>query len=39
VWPVLTGARAVHSGRVGDYVAWLLAGTAAIGGALALALP
>lgn len=39
VWPVLTGARAVHSGRVGDYVAWLLAGTAAIGGALTLALP
>jgi multicomponent Na+:H+ antiporter subunit D len=30
--------RDVHSGRVGDYVAWVVAGTAALGTACALAL-
>jgi multicomponent Na+:H+ antiporter subunit D len=30
--------KAVHSGHVGDYVAWLTFGTAVIGGAFALAL-
>ena len=25
------GVRALHSGHVGDYVAWLVAGTAALG--------
>src|SRR5207247_1296693 len=30
--------RALHSGRVGDYVAWLVSGVAALGGALALSL-
>lgn len=30
--------RAVHSGHVGDYVAWLVLGVAVLGGALALAL-
>jgi len=34
----LAPLRAVHSGRVGDYVAWLVSGVAALGGALALAL-
>jgi multicomponent Na+:H+ antiporter subunit D len=28
--------RAVHSGHIGDYVAWLVFGTGVIGGALAL---
>jgi multicomponent Na+:H+ antiporter subunit D len=28
--------RAVHSGQIGDYVAWLVFGTAVIGGALAV---
>ncbi len=28
--------RAVHSGVVGDYVVWLLLGTAVLGGLLAL---
>ncbi len=30
--------RALHSGHVGDYVAWLVAGFTALGGAFALAL-
>jgi multicomponent Na+:H+ antiporter subunit D len=30
--------RALHSGHVGDYVAWLVAGVAALGGAFAIAL-
>jgi multicomponent Na+:H+ antiporter subunit D len=30
--------RALHSGRIGDYVAWLVLGAAALGGACALAL-
>jgi hypothetical protein len=30
--------RAVHSGVIGDYVAWLTFGVAALGGLLALAL-
>jgi hypothetical protein len=30
--------RRLHSGQVGDYVAWLTVGVAAFGGALALAL-
>jgi hypothetical protein len=30
--------RAVHSGHVGDYVAWLTFGVAAVGGLLALAI-
>jgi multicomponent Na+:H+ antiporter subunit D len=30
--------RAIHSGHVGDYVAWLVLGVAVLGGALALAL-
>jgi multicomponent Na+:H+ antiporter subunit D len=29
--PVLHGLRRVHSGRIGDYVAWLFLGTAALG--------
>jgi multicomponent Na+:H+ antiporter subunit D len=31
--------RAAHSGHVGDYVAWLVLGVAAFGGAVALAAP
>jgi multicomponent Na+:H+ antiporter subunit D len=27
--PVLTGLRRVHSGHIGDYVAWLFVGVAA----------
>jgi multicomponent Na+:H+ antiporter subunit D len=34
----VAGLRALHSGRVGDYVAWLVAGVAALGGAFAIAL-
>ncbi len=34
----LAGLRALHSGRVGDYVAWLAVGVATIGGALTLTL-
>ena len=30
--------RALHSGHVGDYVAWLTAGVVILGGALALAI-
>ena len=33
--PLLSALRAVHSGHIGDYVAWLVFGTAAIGGLLA----
>ena len=32
------GLRALHSGRIGDYVAWLLAGFTALGGLFGLAL-
>ena len=32
----LGGLRALHSGAVGDYVTWLVAGTAILGGLLAL---
>ncbi len=35
---VLAALRALHSGRIGDYVAWLSVGAAAIGGAFALTL-
>jgi multicomponent Na+:H+ antiporter subunit D len=35
---VLQPLRAVHSGHIGDYVAWLTFGTAAIGGLFALAI-
>jgi multicomponent Na+:H+ antiporter subunit D len=35
---VLDGLRALHSGRIGDYVAWLSIGVATIGGAFALTL-
>jgi multicomponent Na+:H+ antiporter subunit D len=34
----LAGLRALHSGRIGDYVAWLSVGVATIGGAFALTL-
>jgi hypothetical protein len=34
----LAGLRALHSGRAGDYVAWLTVGATVIGGAFALAL-
>ncbi len=34
----LAGLRALHSGRIGDYVAWLSVGVATIGGTLTLAL-
>jgi multicomponent Na+:H+ antiporter subunit D len=30
--------RALHSGHIGDYVAWLALGVAALGGSFALAL-
>ena len=33
----LTAIRALHSGHVGDYVAWLVAGAALLGGLVALA--
>jgi multicomponent Na+:H+ antiporter subunit D len=33
----LTAIRAAHSGHVGDYVAWLVAGAALLGGLVALA--
>jgi hypothetical protein len=32
------GLRALHSGHVGDYVAWLTFGVAALGGAFAFVL-
>jgi multicomponent Na+:H+ antiporter subunit D len=35
---LLGPVRALHSGRIGDYVAWLVLGVAALGGACALAL-
>lgn len=35
--PAILALRRLHSGCVNDYVAWLVAGLAAIGGALALA--
>jgi hypothetical protein len=34
----LAALRAAHSGRAGDYVAWLTAGATVIGGAFALTL-
>jgi multicomponent Na+:H+ antiporter subunit D len=34
----LDGLRALHSGKVGDYVAWLTAGAAALGGVFAILL-
>ena len=34
----LQGLRALHSGHVGDYVAWLTAGVSVIGGLFALTL-
>ena len=37
--PALEGLRALHSGHVGDYVAWLTFGTAALGGLFAIGLP
>jgi multicomponent Na+:H+ antiporter subunit D len=36
--PVVDVLRTAHSGHVGDYVAWLTAGTAALGVLLTLAL-
>ena len=35
---LLAGLHALHSGRIGDYVAWLSIGVATIGGAFALGL-
>jgi multicomponent Na+:H+ antiporter subunit D len=37
--PPLAALRAVHSGEVQDYVAWLALGVAALGGAFALVVP
>jgi multicomponent Na+:H+ antiporter subunit D len=34
---MLASLRALHSGHIGDYVAWLVAGVAALGGAFAIA--
>ena len=34
----VTGLREVHTGHVGDYVAWFCVGLAALGGLLVLAL-
>jgi multicomponent Na+:H+ antiporter subunit D len=34
----IAALRALHSGRIGDYVAWLVTGTAVLGGLLALGL-
>lgn len=36
--PALSALRAVHSGHVGDYVAWLMLGLAILGGAFAASL-
>jgi multicomponent Na+:H+ antiporter subunit D len=36
VGPALHGLRRVHSGRLGDYVAWLFLGTAALGALVGL---
>jgi multicomponent Na+:H+ antiporter subunit D len=36
--PLLAGLRAVHSGHVGDYVAWLFFGVAALGAFLVVPL-
>ena len=38
VAPVFAGLKALHSGAVGDYVTWVVAGGAALGGAFALLL-
>jgi multicomponent Na+:H+ antiporter subunit D len=37
--PPLDGLRTLHSGHVGDYVAWLAFGTAVLGGLLAFGVP
>jgi multicomponent Na+:H+ antiporter subunit D len=37
--PALNGLRTLHSGHVGDYVAWLTFGTAVLGGLFAFGLP
>ena len=37
--PPLNGLRTLHSGHVGDYVAWLTFGTAVLGGLFAIGLP
>jgi multicomponent Na+:H+ antiporter subunit D len=37
--PALDGLRSLHSGHVGDYVAWLTFGTALLGGLFAIGLP
>ena len=36
--PALRGLRALHSGHIGDYVAWLLVGVVSLGAALGVAL-
>ncbi len=36
VGPGLAGLRGLHSGRVGDYVAWLVVGVATLGGVVAM---
>jgi len=36
--PAFRGVRALHSGHVGDYVAWLTAGVAILGGLMAATL-
>jgi len=36
--PAFGGVRALHSGHVGDYVAWLTVGVAVLGGLLAVTL-
>jgi multicomponent Na+:H+ antiporter subunit D len=37
--PALTGLRALHSGHVGDYIAWLLVGVTVLGALVALPAP
>lgn len=37
--PALAGLRALHSGHVGDYIAWLVVGVAVLGGLVALPAP
>lgn len=38
VAPILAGVRALHSGHVGDYVAWLFVGVAGLGALVGLSL-
>jgi multicomponent Na+:H+ antiporter subunit D len=38
VEPAFAGLKTLHSGAVGDYVTWVVVGTAALGGAFALVL-